>query len=173
MSLGKNHHHQGNAATLDDLEKIIDRAIERVKGASENDICKFLPGSDGGYMHHFTLRKLATQDPEKLTKMLNDYILSKDSPVKLPPKLRAARGSRKRRDVITLTRSEIEDMINVARQTGRKDIVAKLVSKNRNSLPAIKKELISLIRQNKVDQDLWRCFAEAVATDDELQGTTL
>ena len=32
-----------------ELEKTIDRAIKKVQGTKENDLCKFLPGPTGGY----------------------------------------------------------------------------------------------------------------------------
>ena len=43
---------------LDELESIIDKAIKKVNGRKENDLCKFIPMNSGGYMHHFTLKKM-------------------------------------------------------------------------------------------------------------------
>ena len=41
----------------EEMEKLILKAIKKVCGNKENDLCRYLPGPSGGYMHHFTLKK--------------------------------------------------------------------------------------------------------------------
>ena len=41
---------------IKEVEDIISKAVKKVGGKKENDLCKFLPMETGGYMHHFTLR---------------------------------------------------------------------------------------------------------------------
>ena len=36
-------------------------AIKKVGAKRENDICRFIPMTSGGYMHHFTLKKMKTK----------------------------------------------------------------------------------------------------------------
>ncbi len=66
---------QEKVKNKDELEKLIDRAIKKVRGSKENDLCKFLPGPSGGYMHHFTLRKLKNADPSQLFTLLQNLLL--------------------------------------------------------------------------------------------------
>ena len=46
---------------LHEIEDIIAKAIKKVGGSKENDLCRFIPMTSGGYMHHFTLKTLMTQ----------------------------------------------------------------------------------------------------------------
>lgn len=146
----------------EELEKLIDKAIKKVQGSKENDLCKFIPGPSGGYIHHFTLRKLKNSDPEQLFMMLQKFIMEADTPRPLDPKPRAPRGSRKRRDFISFTRTDIEKVLDLARKVGDKDLEARFSPKR--SLPSLKRELIRSIKDNKVNHDLWNAYSEAIAT---------
>lgn len=142
------------------LEQQILNAIQKVGGCKENDLCKYLPVPTGGYMHHFTLRKMKTEQPGKLSELINKFIMTVDRPDVVPPKPRAARGSRKKRDQISLTKTDLERMLNIARLAGDKEMIAKLTP--RKSLTQIKKELINSIRQGKAEHDLWNSYIEAL-----------
>ncbi len=78
----------------------------------------------------------------------------------MPPKQRAARGSRKRRDQITFTRGQLERMLTIARLAGDKEMVSILSPKK--SLATCKRELIASVRHGKVDQELWNSYVESV-----------
>ena len=94
--------------------------------------------------------------------MLEKFILNANNPKTVPPKPRAARGSRKRREQISLTRTDLEHMLKLARQTGAHDMIQKLTPKR--DLKGIKRELISCIRKNTVNQDLWDSFVEVITS---------
>ncbi len=149
------------ASSSRQLEDLIAAAIKKIGGKKENDLCRYLPMSSGGYMHHFTLRKMKQQLPEQLGEMIKTFITNSDRPVTIPPKQRAARGSRKKKDQIILTKHDIEQILNMARSIGDKDIVRKLMPKK--DLRTIKRELISSIRQGRVEQELWNCYVEVVS----------
>ncbi len=153
-------HNVGKMKRGEELEKLIDRAIKKIHGNKENDLCKFLPGPTGGYMHHFTLRKLKNTNPEQLFNLLQQFILNADTPRALDPKQRAPRGSRKRRDVVSFSRMDIEKVLELARKYGDKDLVAKFSPKR--SLPSLKRELIRSIRENQINHDLWNAYSEAM-----------
>ncbi len=146
----------------EDLETLIEKAIQKVHGDKENDLCKYLPGPIGGYMHHFTLRKLKTSDPKQLTALLQEFIINADTPRALDPKPRAPRGSRKRRDLLNFSRTDIERVLELARQVGDDDLLARFSP--RRSLPSLKRELIRAIRDNKINQELWNAYAETIMT---------
>jgi hypothetical protein len=152
------------ASSSPHLEKLIEAAIRKVGGSRENDLCRFIPMTSGGYMHHFTLRKMKHQDPDALQSMIQTFILDQNNPSSVPPKQRAARGSRKKmRDHIVLSRSEADMIIGLARQssnTDAKELLRKLTAKK--DLRAIKRELMASIRQNRVDQDLWNNYVESL-----------
>lgn len=152
--------------TLADLEEVIGKAIKKVGVKKENDLCRFLPMSSGGYMHHFTLRKMKHKQPKELQSQIEKFILNSSKPLSVPPKQRAARGSRKRRDQYTFTRSQLERMLNIARIAGDKEMVSVLSPKK--SLASCKRELIAAIRNNVADQELWNCYTEAVHSHNAL-----
>ncbi len=149
-----------NQFSLEELESVIQKAINKVGGNKENDICKFLPVESGGYMHHFTLRKMKNEEPKTLQEMIQKFILSPAEPNRVPPKPRAARGSRKRRDTITLSKGDLEEIREFMRRTGNQEILAKL--SYRRSLAAVKRELIASIRRERVEYDLWNSYVEAI-----------
>lgn len=141
------------------LEEVINRAIEKVGASKENDLCRYLPMEEG-YIHHFTLRKMKSEEPSRLKNMLEEFIIDVAKPLTVPPKPRAPRGSRKRRDQIVFSKSELERMVNLARQAGYKDIISKLTPKK--PLSSCKRELINSIKHNKVYPELWNSYVEAV-----------
>lgn len=144
------------------LETLIASAIKKINAKKENDICRYLPSPTGvGYIHHFTMRKMKTEETDKLIKMINDNIINVDKPRSVSPKPRAARGSRKRRDQLIFSKQDLDRMLNMARLAGDKEMIRKLTPKK--DLRTIKRELISSIRHNRVEQDLWQSYSEVVA----------
>ena len=158
------HHddkHDKNSKTESkDLDHAISAAIKKIGARRENDICRYLPVSTGGYMHHFTMRKMKGENPKQLTTMINKHIVNADRPTMVAPKPRAARGSRKRRDQFIFTKQDIERMLNMARLAGDKDMVRKLTP--RRDLRTIKRDLISSIRHGRVEPELWNSYIEAI-----------
>ncbi|MBA3816051.1 MAG: hypothetical protein H0X29_05950 [Parachlamydiaceae bacterium] len=142
------------------LENLIQQAIKKINAKKENDICRYLPSSNGGYIHHFTMRKMKTEATEELQSLISQYIVNVDKPINVTPKPRAARGSRKRRDQFLFTKQDIERMLQLARHQGDKDLVRKLTPKK--DLRTIKRELIASIRHGQVEQELWHFYVEVV-----------
>lgn len=114
-------------------------------------------------MHHFTLRKMKTQVPEKLSEMIKKFITNSERPTTVAPKQRAARGSRKKKDHIVLTKADLDHILQVARSCGDKDLVRKLTPKK--DLRTVKRELISSIRHGRVEQELWNIYVEVVSNN--------
>jgi len=141
------------------LESLIQAAVKKINGKKENDICRFIPIATGGYIHHFTMRKMKTEDPKQLAEWINKHIVHENNPQEVTQKPRAARGSRKRRDLFTLSKQDLEKMIHMARLAGDNEMVRKLTPPR--DLKTIKKELISSIRHGRVDSDLWNLYIEA------------
>jgi hypothetical protein len=144
------------------LEILINNAIKKIGGRKENDICRYLPMESGGYMHHFTLRKMKTEEPEALSSMINKFIVSHDKPSTVAPKQRAARGSRKKRDQLFFSKIDIDRLRNLAILAGDREMARKLTQ--RKDLRTIKRELISSIRHGKVDADLWNSYVETITS---------
>lgn len=147
---------------LEELEKLLEKAIKKVAGTKENDLCKYIPGPAGGYMHHFTMRKIKNSDPAQLYKLIDENIIQAEVPHALNPKPRAPRGSRKRRDFVSFTRTDIEKVLELARKTNDADLLARFSPKR--SLPALKKELIRSIRSNQICPELWNSYVESITT---------
>jgi hypothetical protein len=148
---------KGEAKSLDAL---INQAAKKIGAKKENDICRYLPIGTGGYIHHFTMRKMKTEAPEQLATLITKFIMQVDKPLSVPPKPRAARGSRKRRDQLLFSKQDIERMLMLARMGNDKEMVRKLTPKK--DLKTIKRELIASIRHSNVDQELWQYYVEAV-----------
>lgn len=146
--------------SLKEIEAIITKAIKKLGAKKENELCRYLPMTSGGYMHHFTFKKKKTKEPQELASLIEEYILKTDKPSSVTPKQRAARGSRKRRDQLTFTRTQLERMLNIARLAGDKEIITVLSPKK--SLAAYKRDLINSIKLGKVDHELWNTYAEAI-----------
>ncbi len=146
------------ATSSRDLEDLITKAIKKVGGKKENDLCRYLPMTSGGYMHHFTLRKMKTQAAGTLAEMIKKFITDADRPTTVAPKQRAARGSRKKKDHIVLTKNDIDHILQIARSVGDKDLVRKLTPKK--DLRTVKRELISSIRHGRIEQELWNIYVE-------------
>ena len=149
--------------SLKEVEDIISKAIKKVGGSKENDLCKYLPMNSGGYMHHFTLRKMKHKDPRELGTLIEKFIIRSDRPSVVAPKRRAPRGSRKRRDNLAFSRMQLDRMLQIARLAGDKEMIS--ILSPRKSLPAIKRELIASIRHNKVEQELWNCYVDCINAD--------
>lgn len=144
------------------LEQLIHSAVKKVGGKKENDICHYLPVSTGGYIHHFTMRKMKTEDPQQLAELISKFIINTAHPQAVTPKQRAARGSRKRRDLFTFSKHDLERMLNMARIAGDKDMIRKLTPKK--DLRTIKRELISSIRHGRIEPDLWNMYLETMTS---------
>lgn len=151
---------ENKTKSLKEIEDVIARAIKKVGGKKENDLCRFLPMTSGGYMHHFTLRKMKSKQPSELGTLIEKFIINSEKPSSVAPKQRAARGSRKRRDQYTFTRTQLERMLNIARLAGDKEMISILSPKK--SLATCKRELIASIRHGKVEQELWNAYVEAI-----------
>ncbi len=151
---------QANSADIKKLEELIKQAVKKVNGSKENDLCKYLPSSKGGYIHHFTLRKMKRESPLEICEMVSKYVITADNPKIIAPRRRAPRGSRKRPDFITFTRGDLEHMLTLARSAGDEKMIQKLSP--RKSFPSLKRELIRSIREGRISQELWNSYCDAV-----------
>ena len=148
--------------SLNEIENTISKAIKKIGAKKENELCKYLPMHSGGYMHHFTLKKMKKKKPQDLASLIEKFVIQKDRPTIVAPKPRAARGSRKRKDQLVFTRSQLERMLNIAKLAGDKEIISVLSPKR--SLAACKRNLIISIKQDRVDHDLWNAYAECATS---------
>lgn len=143
------------------LEEMIQKALKKVNGRKENDLCKFIPSESGGYIHHFTMKKMKNQKPDELASLIKRFIVQVEAPPRVNPKQRAARGSRKKKDIITLTRGDVERLLDISRKVGDKEMVAKLSPKR--SLTSVRRDLIKSIRAGQLNHELWHAYSETVS----------
>ena len=153
------------AKSIEELEQIISKAIKKIGGTKENDLCKYIP-MEQGYMHHFTLKKMKHKEPSELCSLIERFIMRADKLKVVPPKQRAARGSRKRRDQMTFSRTQLERMLNMARLAGDKEMIALLSPKE--SLASVKRKLIQSVRQNAIDHELWNSYVEIITAQETM-----
>ena len=146
--------------SLKEIEEIIVKAIKKIGGKKENELCKYIPVTTGGYMHHFTLKKMKNKQPQQLCVLIDKFINNSERPRIVPPKQRAPRGSRKRKDHFTFTRGQLERMLNIARLAGDREMISLLSPKK--SLAASKRELINSVKHGRVEPELWNSYVESV-----------
>lgn len=146
--------------SIEEIEQIIGKAIDKVGGQRENDLCKYLPMSTGGYMHHFTLRKMKLKQPFELLNLIEKFIIQPSHPSAVAPKQRAARGSRKRRDQLMFTKTQLERLLNMAKIAGDKEMIMALSPKK--SLAACKRDLLHSVKNNHAHPDLWKNYVESL-----------
>lgn len=151
-----------------ELEGLIDQAVKKVGGRKENDICRFIPVSKGGYIHHFTMKKMKSEDPEQLVKIITKHIINEKAPKQVTPKPRSPRGSRKRGLNQVFSREDLDKIISMARISGEMEIIRKLSP--RRDLKAVKRALISSIKHNRVEPELWNDYIEAMTMQETAKG---
>jgi hypothetical protein len=140
------------------LTQTLQKAFSKLGTTKESTLCHYIPSDTGGYIHHFTFRKMKNENTKELADLIENYILKPITPVTVTPKQRAARGSRKRKDLIQLNRQAIERLLFLARTAGDKEAISLLMP--RKSLATCKRELINSIRQDRVDVELWSAYTE-------------
>lgn len=157
--------HSTDKATAEKVQTLIDKAVAKLGAKKENDICRYLPISSGGYIHHFTMRKMKTENPHDLLALIDKFIISPTKPKTVPPKPRAARGSRKMKGNLSFSKQDMERLLNMARLSGDKELVRKLTP--REDLRTIKRKLISSIRHGRIERDLWESYVEAQTSQNQ------
>lgn len=148
------------------LETLINAAVKKIQGRKENDICRYLPMETGGYIHHFTMRKMKTEAPQALQVLISKHIINSDKPATVKPKPRAARGSRKNRDQVLFSKYDRERLLLLARNAGDKEMIRKLTPKK--DLRTLRKELISAVKQGlhgPIEQELWNSYVEIMSAN--------
>lgn len=161
----KNNNKEGETMSSNEkLEQLIKEAIHKINGNKESDLCRFIPALIGdGYLHHFTFRKKKTEEPEELIALITRHVIAPISPKPVPPKRRASR--RKKRDQFLFSKDDIDRMLNMARIAGDKEMIRKLTPKVEFS--KLKKELLSSIRKDEVDFELYNQYAETLNVKQE------
>lgn len=144
------------------LNDAIEKSLKKIEANQEKEICRFIPGPRGGYIHHFTFKKLKEKDPLKCLSMLEEFILGPLKPRELDPTPRAPRGLNRNNNQIKLPNEMVSRIIQIARETGDDSLLSKLLAAR--PLNQIKRDLIRAIRANKANQELWEAYKEAVVT---------
>lgn len=141
--------------TLPETEELIKKALKKIGGNKEKDICKYLPADTEGYMHHFTLRKIKKTSPSQLQALIQEFILNPPSPRAIDPKPRARRNKS-----LSLNQTDLKLILKLAQKSGDKHLLSKLGAKL--SLPRIKRELIKSIKEERVEEELWYSYMQAL-----------
>lgn len=148
-------------ADLVELDRALALAIQKIRGKKASELCRYLPSEKGlGHMHHFSIEKLRKENPYRLLQMVQKYIVQTEEPTKIAPKQRAARGSRKRHNQFIFSEQEVERIRQYAKIAGDEDMARRL--RPQTDPATMKRELISSIRQNRVEPDLWNAYVDWV-----------
>lgn len=159
---------QKQAETEHELDRALALAIQKVRGKKASELCRYLPSEKGqGHMHHFSIDKLKKEDPSRLLQMVQKFIVQTESPTKIAPKQRAARGSRKRQNQYVFSEEEVQRIREYAKIAGDEDMARRL--RRHNDPLMTKRELLSSIRHNRIEPDLWNAYVEWAASSGAAQ----
>lgn len=136
-------------------EELLSTALAKIGGQKEKDLCKYLPGGETGYMHHFTLKKIKRTRPEELKALINEFIIEQPNPRMIDPKPRS-----KRKHGLALNQNDMKLILKLAQKTGDTYLLSKLGAKM--SLPRIKRELIQSIKAGKIEEELWNAYVQSI-----------
>ena len=108
------------------LEDLIQKALSKVNGKKERDLCRFLPCSRG-YMHHFTFRKMMQESPQQLFDLIQKYIIESEKPqeIQLKP-IEQSYQTNKKMKQFNISEDEMDRMLHLARQAQDLDLIEKL-----------------------------------------------
>ncbi len=146
--------------TQQNLNVAIENALKKIQGNKEKDICRYIPGPRGGYIHHFTFKKLKEREPSECLSLIEEFILNPAKPRELDPTPRAPRGLNRSNNQIKLPNDMVSRIIQIARETGDDSLLSKLLAAR--PLNQVKRDLMRSIRNNRADQELWEAYKEAV-----------
>ena len=102
------------------LEDLIQKALSKVNGKKERDLCRFLPCSRG-YMHHFMFRKMMQESPQQLFDLIQEYIIEPEKPQEIQLKPIEQQ--------FNISEDEMDRMLHIARQAQDLDLIEKLKAK--------------------------------------------
>lgn len=108
------------------LEDLIQKALSKVNGKKERDLCRFLPCSRG-YMHHFTFKKMMHDNPQQLADLIKKYIIESEKPqeIQLKPIEQPYQTDKKMKQ-FNISEDEMDRMLHLARQAQDLDLIEKL-----------------------------------------------
>ena len=99
------------------LENLIQKAITKINGENEKSLCRFIPMQSGGYMHHFTLKKMKQKNPEILSDLIQTHIIQIASPKEIEAKPQNQLPPYRKNRLFTITEIEMDRIVSLARQT--------------------------------------------------------
>ena len=146
--------------TQQNLDTAIEKALQKIQGNKEKEVCRYLPGPRGGYIHHFTFKKLKAKEPAKCLALIEEFILNVAEPRELDPTPRAPRGLNRNSNQIKLPNEMVNRIIQIAREAGDHSLLSKLLAGR--PLNQVKRDLIRSIRDNKANQELWEAYKQAI-----------
>jgi len=147
-------------STNTNLQSTIKQAVKKVNGEKEFDICRYIPGDKGYYLHHLSYGRLKRQEPKTLQKLLKTHILESKQPKKFPSAPRSARDHTSVPKTLKLSAPELRKILDLVKGSGDADLANKLQPKM--SLPQLKRLLIASIRGNEPDQNLWDALTQTL-----------
>ena len=126
-------------------------ALEKLSLNREVELCRYIPDINGsGHIHHFTFRKMMLRSPDELIKLIDENILNKNVPKKLPVKqrIRKTKQDSLLGGKINLGKIELYKILEIMKKVGETGIAEKLLPYSSIELAMTKKEIRYAIRHN-------------------------
>jgi len=97
------------------LKECIQEAMEKLNIQNETALCKYIPDGEG-HIHHFTYLKMKSANPVQARNLIQEHILGKAIPQRLPPKPRKRRHHGRQKDVVNViaVKEELDQVISRA-----------------------------------------------------------
>ncbi|NGX60933.1 MAG: hypothetical protein K940chlam9_00408 [Chlamydiae bacterium] len=141
------------------LKETVEQAMKKIDAGKENDICRYLPSPEGGYLHHFTYGKMKKTNPQECISLIEECILKNSSPRQLDPKPRASRKSKQ--SDMNLPNEMFGQILILAQEAQDETLLTKLLGSK--PLAEIKRELIRSIRAGQINAPLWESYKHIVS----------
>lgn len=150
-----------------ELETSIRLAIKKVSAQKETDLCYYIPHKST-QLHHLAFLKLKKKAPQELLKLIKEHILEKDNVTPVFKKPHPV--STMAKDVeIKLKRSQVNELLTVLKTAGSliegaDDLIS--VLSPHQSLTQVRKFMMDMIRDKRVDYKLWETYVQLVQEEE-------
>lgn len=152
-------------STLQELDEIIIRAMDRVNIQKDVDLCHYLP-KNNKRLHHFAFGKMKKEQPAQLMHMINENILDRDAPQLLPVNIRPS--IKKKNPVeLKLNKSQMNRLVNILKEAGEQELIAVIAPQE--SLKEVQKLMLDMIRKKEINQELWTTYIKLIQIENSIQ----
>ncbi len=146
---------------IEELNECIAHAMSKINAQKETDLSRYIPGRKG-YLHHFAFVKLKKNSPDKLQRLIEEYILEQSNPEPISAQTRPSLKVKRTVD-LKIKKSMINQLLNalkISKIEGSEDLIAMLSP--HQTIRQVQALMMDMIRAKEVDIGLWETYVKLV-----------